>query len=55
MQAEIKDTYWKIFDTAELKTAPGAKLVEIIDSRIDVCRHWLRVWLPNLVSAANVR
>jgi putative transposase len=35
MQAEIKDAYWAIFDTEELKTPPGPKLVEIIDSRID--------------------
>ena len=34
MQAEIKDAYWKIFDTADLKTPPGPKLVEIIDARI---------------------
>ena len=34
MQAEVKDAYWKIFDTEELKTAPGPKLVEIIDARI---------------------
>jgi putative transposase len=34
MQAEVKDAYWKIFDTADLKTPPGPKLVEIIDARI---------------------
>jgi putative transposase len=34
MQAEVKDAYWKIFDTAELKTPPGPKLVEIIAARI---------------------
>jgi transposase-like protein len=34
MQAEIKDAYWAIFDTEELKTPPGPKLVEIIDARI---------------------
>src|SRR5690348_16909844 len=34
MQAEIKDAYWAIFDTGELKTPPGPKLVEIIDARI---------------------
>jgi putative transposase len=34
MQAEVKDAYWKIFDTQELKTPPGPKLVEIIDARI---------------------
>ena len=34
MQAEIKDAYWKIFDTDDLTTASGPKLVEIIDARI---------------------
>jgi putative transposase len=34
MQGEVKDAYWKIFDTEELKTPPGPKLVEIIDARI---------------------
>ena len=35
MQAEVKDAYWAIFGTEELKTPPGPKLVEIIDHRID--------------------
>src|SRR5207249_3107365 len=34
MQAEIKDAFWAIFDTEELKTKPGPKLVELIDHRI---------------------
>ena len=34
MQAEVKDAYWKTFDTADLKTAPGPKLVDLIDARI---------------------
>jgi putative transposase len=34
MQAEVKDAYWKIFDTGELKTPPGPQLVEIVDARI---------------------
>jgi transposase-like protein len=34
MQAEIRDGYWKIFDTDDLKTQPGPKLVELIDHRI---------------------
>ena len=34
MQAEVKDASWKIFDTGELKTPPGPKLVELIDARI---------------------
>ncbi len=35
MQAEVKDAYWAIFDTEELKTPPGPRLVEIINARID--------------------
>jgi putative transposase len=34
MQAEVKDAYWKIFDTEELTTPPGPKLMEITDARI---------------------
>ena len=34
MQAEVKDAYWKIFDTEDLKTPPGPKLAELIDARI---------------------
>ncbi len=34
MQAEVKDAYWKIFDTEDLKTPPGPRLVEIIDARV---------------------
>ena len=34
MQAEVKDAYWKIFDTGDLKTPPGPKLVDLIDARI---------------------
>ena len=34
MQAEVKDAFWKIFDTENLKTPPGPRLVEIIDARI---------------------
>lgn len=34
MQPEVKDAYWKIFDTGDLKTPPGPKLVELIDARI---------------------
>jgi len=34
MQAEIKDAYWAVFDTEDLKTKPGPRLVEIIDNRI---------------------
>ena len=34
MQAEVKDAYWAIFDTGELKTPPGPRLTEIVDNRI---------------------
>ena len=34
MQAEIKDAYWKLFDTGDLTTQPGPKLVELVDNRI---------------------
>jgi putative transposase len=34
MQAEIKDVYWKIFDTEDLKTKPGPKLAELVNHRI---------------------
>jgi transposase-like protein len=33
MQAEVKDAYWKIFDTSDLASGPGPKLAEIIDNR----------------------
>ncbi len=33
MQGEVKDAFWKIFDTEDLTTPPGPKLVEIIDAR----------------------
>ena len=34
MQAEIKDAYCKLYDTENLKTQPGPKLVELVDNRI---------------------
>ena len=34
MQAEIKDAYWKLFDTEDLTTQPGSRLVELVDLRI---------------------
>jgi transposase-like protein len=34
MQAEVKDAYWQLFDTEDLKTQPGPRLVELIDARI---------------------
>lgn len=34
MQAEVKDAYWALFDTGDLKTQPGPRLVELVDHRI---------------------
>jgi transposase-like protein len=34
MQAEVKDAYWKVFDTEDLTTPPGPKLTEITGARI---------------------
>lgn len=34
MQAEIRDGYWALFDTAEADIEPGPRLVELIDSRV---------------------
>ena len=34
MQEEIKDGYWRLFDTDQVSTPPGPKLVELIDTRI---------------------
>ena len=34
MQAEVKDAYWQLFDTDDLKTEPGPRLVELVDNRI---------------------
>ena len=39
MQAEVKDAYWKIFDTEDLTTGPGPKLVELINARITEHGH----------------
>jgi putative transposase len=34
MQAEVKDAYWAAFDTEDLTTPPGPRLVELIGNRI---------------------
>ena len=34
MQAEIRDGYWALFDTDDVKTEPGPKLVELVQARI---------------------
>lgn len=32
--SEIRDGYWAVFDTKDLKTEPGPRLVELIDHRL---------------------
>ena len=49
MQAEVKDAYWKIFDTEDLTTGPGPELVKIIDARIDEFAARYRVTYPAAV------
>jgi putative transposase len=49
MQAEVKDAYWEIFDTGDLNTPPGPKLVEIIDGRIDAFAERYRGTYPAAV------
>src|SRR5215470_15729063 len=49
MQAEIKDAYWKLFDTEDLKTGPGPRLVEIIGARIDEFAAKYRATYPAAV------
>jgi transposase-like protein len=34
MQAEVKDAYWALFGTEDLKTQPGPRLVELAGHRI---------------------
>jgi putative transposase len=34
MHAEVKDASWKLFDTQDLKTTPGPRLVELASHRI---------------------
>jgi putative transposase len=49
MQAEVKDAYWAAFDTGDLKTPPGRRLVEIIDHQIDEFAATYRVLYPAAV------
>jgi putative transposase len=49
MQAEVKDAYWAIFGTEDLTTAPGPRLVEIIDHRIDEFAARYRALYPAAV------
>jgi putative transposase len=34
MRAGVEDACWAVFDTEDLKTPPGPRLVEIMDHRI---------------------
>ena len=49
MQAEVKDAYWKLFDTGDLTTGPGPRLVEIIGARIDEFAAKYRATYPAAV------
>jgi putative transposase len=49
MQPEIKDAYRAIFDTEDLKTAPGPKLTEMIDARIGAFADRYRATYPAAV------
>ncbi|HXZ74138.1 MAG TPA: IS256 family transposase [Streptosporangiaceae bacterium] len=46
MQAEVKDAFWKLFDTEDLKTKPGPDLVELIDHRITEMAERYRATYP---------
>jgi len=49
MQAEVKDAYWKIFDTEDLDTQPGPDLVAVIDARIDAFAGKYKALYPSAV------
>src|SRR6266700_2478206 len=49
MQAEIKDAYWAVFDTADITTPPGPRLVEIIARRLDALAAKYRTSYPAAV------
>jgi transposase-like protein len=34
MQSEIRDSYWAVFDTEDVNTEPGPRLVELVDARL---------------------
>jgi len=46
MQAEIRDGYWACFDTEEVTTEPGPKLVELVDARLDAFETRYRTTYP---------
>ena len=47
MQAEIKDAYWKLFDTDGLKTPPGPRLAGLVDARITEMAAKYRATYPS--------
>ena len=49
MQSEVKDAYWKIFDTEDLDTPPGPDLVAIVNSRIDAFADKYKALYPAAV------
>ena len=49
MQPEVKDAWWAVFDTDDLKTPPGPDLVAIIDARIDAFADKYRALYPAAV------
>ena len=49
MQAEVKDAFWAIFDTADLTTPPGPDPAAIIDARIDAFADKYRGLYPSAV------
>ena len=46
MQAEVKDAFWKLFDTEDLTTGPGPDLVELIGNRITEMAGQYRATYP---------
>jgi hypothetical protein len=52
MQAEVKDAFWALFDTEEVKTKPSPELVELVDRRITemAARYSATLWVPNIMS-----
>ncbi|HYB15763.1 MAG TPA: IS256 family transposase [Streptosporangiaceae bacterium] len=49
MQAEVKDAWWAIFDTDQVKTPPGPDLVALIDARIDAFAEKYKALYPAAV------
>ncbi len=49
MHAEVKDAYWKIFDTEDLTPPVGPELVAIIDARIDAFAAKYQALYPSAI------